>query len=122
LCNAGGRRCVASLCWFGSRCPRFSWETLGNMTFFHACNESGLLFSEALDTIVKFPMVTIEKGQGFHDNSTTCSLAGGECAEDKIISQAKAIKQRSDSRAFTVFYMNSVLDWYFYRMHFKFLF
>ena len=37
------------------------------MTFFHACNESGLFSSEALDTIVKFPMVTIEKGQGFND-------------------------------------------------------
>jgi len=25
--------------------PKFSWDTLGNMTFFHACNESGLFSS-----------------------------------------------------------------------------
>jgi hypothetical protein len=43
--------------------PKHSWGTVANMTFFHSCNESGLFSEEALDTIVKFPLVTIEKGQ-----------------------------------------------------------
>jgi len=44
--------------------PRHSWDYVANMTFFHSCNESGLFIEEALDTIARFPMVTIEKGQG----------------------------------------------------------
>lgn len=89
--------------------PKFSWDTLGNMTFFHACNESGLFSEEALDTISKFPFVTIEKGQGFNDGSSPCTASGGSCAEDKIVAQLKAIKAR-DSSISTVFYMNSVLE------------
>eukprot|EP01048_Picozoa_sp_COSAG05_P035809 COSAG05_NODE_15773_length_361_cov_1.770992_1_plen_65_part_01 len=42
--------------------PIFSWDLLGNMTFIHTCNESGLFNTEALDTIAKFQLVTIEKG------------------------------------------------------------
>ena len=38
--------------------PKFSWDTVGNLTFFHSCNESGLFSDEALDTIVKFPLVS----------------------------------------------------------------
>ena len=75
--------------------PSFSWATLGNMSFFHACNESGLFSEAALDTIEKFPMVTIEKGQGFHDGSAPCSADGGSCAEDKIIAQIGEVKKRN---------------------------
>jgi hypothetical protein len=79
------------------------------------------MFSEeALDTIVKFPFVTIEKGQGFHDGSPACTATSGSCAEDKIVAQIAAIKKRDPTIA-TVFYMNSVLDWYFYRMHYQML-
>ena len=91
--------------------PKFSWDTLGNMTFFHSCNFSGQFSSAALDTIQKFPFVTIEKGQGFQDGSAPCSAAAGMCAEEKIIAQIRAIKAR-DATISTVFYMNSVLDWY----------
>ena len=38
--------------------PKFSWDTIGNLTFFHSCNDSGLFSVEALDTIVKFPLVS----------------------------------------------------------------
>lgn len=41
------------------------------MAFFHSCNESGPFSDRALDTITKFPLVTIEKGQGFHDTDCT---------------------------------------------------
>ena len=89
--------------------PRFSWDTLGNMTFFHSCNESGLFNERSLATIVKFPMVTIEKGQGFLDNST------GAMAEDKIVAQLQVIKS-IDPTISTVMYMNLVIAWYFYEM------
>jgi len=100
--------------------PKHSWDTLGNMTFFHSCNESGLFSDTALDTIQKFPFVTIEKGQGFNDGSAPCTATAGSCAEDKITAQIRAIKKRDPSIS-TVFYMNSVLDWYFYRMHYQYL-
>ncbi len=83
--------------------PRFAWDTVGNMSFFHSCNESGLFSNEALDTIQKFPFVTVEKAQGFNDGS------GGH-AETKIVAQLQAVKQR-DPTISTVFYMNSVLSW-----------
>lgn len=93
--------------------PRHSWDYVANMTFFHSCNESGLFSDEALDTIVRFPMVTIEKGQGFHDGTS-------RYAEERIFEQIRAVKAR-DPTISTVFYMNSVLDWYFYEMHQEFL-
>lgn len=93
--------------------PKHSWDYLANMTFFHSCNESGLYSEEALDVIVKFPFVTVEKGQGFNDGT-------GRKAEVKIVEQLKAVKARDPSIA-TVFYMNAVLDWYFYGMHDEFI-
>ena len=95
------------------RAPLHSWDTLSSMSFFHACNESGLWSERALDTITKFPFVTVEKGQAFNAPCPEGSTA--PCAEPKIVSQLKAIKERNSSIA-TVFYMNSVLSWYFYHM------
>mmetsp|Transcript_55665 Transcript_55665/g.82812 ORF Transcript_55665/g.82812 Transcript_55665/m.82812 type:complete len:390 (+) Transcript_55665:68-1237(+) len=86
--------------------PRWSWETV--MPFFHSCNETGLWSDEALDVISKFPMVTVEKGQGFLSNSSGY-------AEDHIITQLAAVKAR-DPTIQTVFYMNSVLNWFFYAL------
>jgi hypothetical protein len=91
--------------------PKFSWDSVANMTFFHSCNESGLFSDAALDTIVKFPLVTIEKGQGFNDKSHP-----EQHAEEKIVAQLRAVKERDPSIC-TVFYMNSVLSWYFYEMN-----
>ena len=70
--------------------PKFSWDTLGNMTFIHTCNESGLFSDAALDTITKFPFVTVEKGQGFNDGT-------GRYAEEKIAEQLGAVKKRDPS-------------------------
>lgn len=92
--------------------PPHSWDTLSGMSFFHSCNESGPFSERALDTITKFPLVTIEKGQGFNDpDCTSYGAPGFPCAESKIISQCAAIKKRNSSIA-TVFYYNAVLDWY----------
>lgn len=104
---------VATLQLAAGIAPKHSWDYLANMTFFHSCNESGSYSEEALDVITKFPLVTVEKGQGFNDGS-------GRMAEDKIIEQLAAVKARDSSIA-TVFYMNSVLDWYFYHMHEEYL-
>lgn len=98
--------------------PQHSWDTLGGMSFFHACNESGLFSEAALDVITKFPMVTIEKGQGFLADDCADFNTTFPCAEAKIAAQCRAVKQRKPSIA-TVFYMNSVLDWYFYHMHLR---
>ena len=111
--RAVAHRAVA--CWLliagaVSIAPKFSWQTVGNMTFFHACNESGLWSEEALDVIQKFQIVTVEKGQGFTDRS-----GNGTQAETHIIAQLAAIKAR-DPTIQTVFYMNSVLNWFFYEM------
>tara|TARA_B110000208_G_scaffold49444_1_gene65286 strand:+ start:305 stop:1327 length:1023 start_codon:yes stop_codon:yes gene_type:complete len=93
--------------------PKFSWDYVGNMSFVHLCNESGLFNDEALDAIVKFPFVTIEKGQGFNAPCPAGSTA--PCAETKIIAQLAAVKAR-DPTISTVFYMNAVISWYFYHM------
>lgn len=90
--------------------PQFSWDYVANMTFFHSCNESGLFSERALDTIQRFPIVTIEKGQSYNSNAT------GEFAEDKIVAQLRAVKERNP-KIMTVFYVNAVLSWYFYRMN-----
>jgi len=95
-------------CTTAGMAPRFSWDTLANMTFFHACNESGPFSPTALETIVKFPFVTIEKGQGFNDGT-------GRGVEPKIVEQLAAIKKIRPEIC-TVAYFNEVLDWYFYDM------
>jgi len=92
--------------------PRFSWDTVP--AFFHSCNLTGPWSSEALDIIQKFPMVTVEKGQGYNDTSDK------GMAEEKILAQLAAVKKRDPTIA-TIFYMNAVLDWYFYNMHTEYL-
>ena len=71
--------------------PRHSWDTLSTMSFIHLCNESGLFSERAMDTIAKFPLVTIEKGQGFSDKDCSKYGPGVEfpCAEQKIVEQCK---------------------------------
>ena len=56
-----------------------------------------------------FEQVTIEKGQGYNDGTHNF-------AEQKITAQCAAVKA-IDPSICTVFYMNSVLSWYFYQMN-----
>eukprot|EP00756_Hemistasia_phaeocysticola_P057914 Hpha_TRINITY_DN34523_c0_g1::TRINITY_DN34523_c0_g1_i1::g.96465::m.96465 len=92
--------------------PRFSWDTVP--VFYHSCNFTGTYTPEAIRVISKFPMVTIEKGQGVQDPADT------RPAEDKIVEVLKAVKA-VDPNISTIFYYNSVLDWPFYNLHTKFL-
>lgn len=88
---------------------RFSWDTVP--VFYHSCNFSGPFSDAELDSIVKFPLVTVEKGQGL-------DLPG--YAESKIVAELKRIKKR-DSSIYTMFYYNSLRDWTFYDLHQKML-
>ena len=86
--------------------PRFSWATAP--VFYHSCNFTGPYTDSAIATIAKFPLVTIEKGQGVTLGT------GGEAgyAEDKIVTTLKRVKA-ANANISTIFYYNSVLDWPF---------
>lgn len=89
--------------------PLFSWDKVP--IYNHLCNKSGPFNSDALAFLSRFPMVTIEKGQGSNNPGY---------AEDKIIGVAKQLKALNESIQ-TIFYYNSVLDWNQYRLHEEFL-
>ena len=91
--------------------PRFSWDTV--QPFYHSCNESGAFSEEALAVITKFPIVTIEKGQGLN-----AAPSPGHHAEAKILAALRSVKE-ADKNISTVFYYNSVLDWTMYDLHEK---
>eukprot|EP01083_Nonionella_stella_P041598 112736_1 len=95
--------------------PSFSWDTVP--VFIHMCNASGSFSESALQHITKFPMVTVEKGQGI--NATMQPYANGY-AEDKILEALRRVKEINSSIT-TIMYMNSILDWTFYRMHETFI-
>ena len=88
--------------------PRFSWDTVP--VFYHSCNFSGPYNAQALDIMAKFPMVTVEKGQGVFDPTDK------RFAEDKIVEALRGVKARN-ANVSTLLYYNSVLDWPFYRLH-----
>ena len=91
--------------------PRFSWDT--PPVFYHSCNFTGPYTDAGIAIMAKFPMVTIEKGQG-----VTLGTGPGNYAEDKIVAVLKRVKE-IDANISTIFYYNSVLDWPFYAMHAK---
>lgn len=92
--------------------PRFSWDH--PPVFFQSCNESGPFSDEAINTISKFPVVTIEKCQGRKD------FDDKRYVEDKVIDELQRIKQKNSS-IFTVFYYHSVLDLPGFRLHEEFM-
>lgn len=79
--------------------PEFSWETLP--VFFHSSNSSGPYNEEALKTISKFQMATIEKWMGFDIPNID--------DEDEMVLTMKAIKE-INPKITTYFYMNSFKD------------
>ena len=101
---------VVTFAAIAAKMPMFSWNTVP--VYSHLCNKSGPFNDTALRTLVRFPLVTIEKGQG--SNLSDC------CAEDKILAAAKQIKALNSSVQ-VIFYYNSVLDWNQYRLHEEFL-
>jgi hypothetical protein len=92
--------------------PRFSWDTVP--VFYHSCNFTGPYTADAVAVMAKFPMVTVEKGQGVQDATDP------RRAEDKILEVLAAVKA-VDANISTIFYYNSILDWPFYQLHHDFL-
>ena len=77
---------VASSCTAAPAWPRFSWDTVP--VFYHSCNFTGGYTPEAIDVITRYPLVTIEKGQGVQDPTDH------RYAEDKIVEVLKAVKAK----------------------------
>ena len=70
--------------------PKFSWDTLP--VFLHSSYTGVLGFPEqAMKTIAKFPIVTIEKWQG-------CHASGYTTEEDAMVEAAKQMKAAPTSR------------------------
>ena len=87
--------------------PPHSWDTVGQKVFIHGCKAEGLLSAEELAVAAKFPLLTVEKGQGE-------ALPG--FAEDKM---AALSRQYHSARpdGWSLFYLNAKFDWNMYRMH-----
>eukprot|EP01083_Nonionella_stella_P227006 805742_1 len=97
--------------------PQWSWTTLQSMTFFQGCNATGteIAFNDTmLDILSRYNVITIEKGQG--ENSTIPNWY----AEDYMLAAAKQIKSINPNIQIG-YYLNSVLDWTQYRLHYEFL-
>lgn len=86
-----GHACLAQ-----AALPQFSWNTLP--VFFHSSNSSGPYNDDALKTIARYPMVTIEKWMGLDVKRVD--------DEDEMAVTMKAIKSLNSSVS-TYFYMNS---------------
>ncbi|KAJ9448857.1 hypothetical protein DIPPA_10058 [Diplonema papillatum] len=91
--------------------PVFSWDTVP--VFIHMCDPEGPFNTSELEYLAKFPMVTVEKGQGI--NATAQPYAGYP-EEEKILQALQAVKEIND-KVVTIFYYNSILDWNMYHMH-----
>ena len=79
--------------------PQFSWDTMP--VFFHSSNTSGQYNDQALKTIAKFQMATIEKVMGYDVQGTD--------DEDEMVLAMIAIK-KVNPKISTYFYMNSFKD------------
>ena len=79
--------------------PQFSWDTLP--VFFHSCNITGQYNEEALQTIAKYQMVTIEKSMGRDVVNVD--------DEDEMVMAMIAVK-KVNPKTSTYFYMNSFKD------------
>lgn len=116
---------VAVLCFFGavsqgltlendssappsSLYPEFSWDTVP--LFWHAYEPNGPFNESELDFILRFPLVTIEKGQSIRQAPVS------QDAEDKIVAAARQVKSRKASVK-VLMYTNAVIDWWMYKLH-----
>ncbi|XP_062522191.1 uncharacterized protein LOC134196979 isoform X2 [Corticium candelabrum] len=90
---------------YGLPSQPFSWDTVP--VFCHMCKPQGLFNDTELDFIKRFAMVTIEKGQGLNQSGY---------AEEKMIAAGMQIK-KANSSIWTLFYMNAILDWPFFKLH-----
>eukprot|EP01084_Bolivina_argentea_P123446 218766_1 len=91
--------------------PEFSWDTVP--VFMHMCNFSGPFNETALQFFTKFPLITIEKGQGVYATEEPYS---SNYAEDNIVQACQAVKKLKPNIT-CIFYYNSINDWTMYFLH-----
>jgi hypothetical protein len=104
----------------------FSWDTV--QPFFHADNVTGPFSDQAIASIARFPLVTLEKWHGAcagarlnrSNRGDHCPSTSRDhypcCEEQRIISDLGRVKALNPN-ATTVIYFNMVLDFPQYRLH-----
>eukprot|EP01084_Bolivina_argentea_P138303 243518_1 len=102
---------MIDIVWSSINMPLFSWDHVP--IFIHMCNASGPFTESTIKYLSKFPIVTIEKGQGV--NATTEPYSS-LYTEDKIIHSCQRIKQLNSSIKCLAYY-NSIHDWTYYKLH-----
>ena len=79
--------------------PRFSWANI--QPFIHLANVSGPLAPAAIDTMARFPLVTVEKNQG------ACAASSkpptDTCGEEAIIIETLRRVKQANPAACTIF-------------------
>ena len=85
--------------------PKFSWDTVP--VYIHMCNASGPFSQTAAQHIARFPLVTVEKGQGYNSSIYPYNTSHAEIKIAEACSQIKSI----NSSIICLFYYNSVLDY-----------
>jgi hypothetical protein len=81
-----------------------SWDTLP--LFFHSSNESGLWNAAAVARIATFPLVTLEKSQGWNNASDTRP-------EEARARDAAAQIKAANASVTVLYYLNSLINWPF---------
>jgi hypothetical protein len=83
--------------------PKFSWDTLGGLSFFHSSNATGEYTDEAIKLMAKFRMVTIEKWMEVQEPGRQRTMSSN------IVETLRRVKAANPSVS-TVFYYNSVCN------------
>ena len=101
----------------------FSWDTV--MPFFHADNTTGPYSDEAIRSIARFPLVTLEKWHGACGDFQSTNKSGRCpdisletypcCEEQTITSDLRRVKAISPNTT-RVVYFNMVLDFPQYKL------
>ena len=92
--------------------PPHAWDSVGHKLFIHGCKKEGLFNASELALAAKYPLMTVEKGQGL-------DLPG--FADDKmaaIAAQWKAARRAQNlPDGWALFYINAHFDWPFFALH-----
>jgi len=94
--------------------PRWGWDTLGDMAFFHAGDPRPYTAAD-LALLPRFPMVQFDKKQG----EGWAGPIADASTEDRIIAGARAVKAASPAATTpkTLMYINGLIDFAESRLH-----
>jgi hypothetical protein len=95
-----------------SSLPSHEWTTVGHQLFIHGCKADGLFNQSELALAARYPLMTVEKGQG---------LALPGYADDKMAAIAAQWKEGRRALGmppgWALFYINAHFDWPFFAIH-----